>query len=443
MAGPGCEGGVPNRGQPDSGKVLCERLSRPDLGRGRRPRRGWRRRACRACCDTCTLTVFSVMNRAARDRLVGGSGGEEVEDLAFARCEAAQGSALSPPTPGEAPGCGWRAGVRGARGRAHPCRGRCSSTRRVARGPRPGRRGRAVPLPGSGAARGRSRRRTAPPGRRRPELRDGRFSGEPSGVGLGERELDPVVGRAPLVGEPACAHRSTAELPGPPGGRSELRASSGQGREPGSRSVRPRPRSAGSRTRPAGPGTTSRSRGRRAGRRASPRAGARSGPRCPMGSDPPPASRRRSGVPGGPPRARHLVPATAPRARTAPGRCGQPELTPRPGAVRHRRGGRATGAPSAPRTRTGSLGPEGPGPCPARNPHIDQLRGGRDSSPRYRLTSGVTVSTTYKKMKSLTLHTHCCHRASLRGIIRGIHKHICQNKYPKVFYQIPGSPHME
>ena len=83
--------------------------------------------------------------------------------------------------------------------------GGCSSTRRAARGPRPGRRGRAVPRPGSGAARGRSRRRTAPPVRSPPELGHGRFAGVPGGVGLGERELDPVVRRAPFVGEPACA----------------------------------------------------------------------------------------------------------------------------------------------------------------------------------------------------------------------------------------------
>ena len=31
----------------------------------------------------------------------------------------------------------------------------------------------------------------------------------------------------------------------------------------------------------------------------------------------------------------------------------------------------------------------------------DQLRGGRDSSPRYRLTSGVTVSTTFLNYRTI------------------------------------------
>ena len=66
-------------------------------------------------------------------------------------------------------------------------------------------------------------------GGRCPELSDGRLPGVPGGVGVGERELDPVVGRAPLVGEPASAtlelmRRPVPQLVGPGPGRRPTQA---------------------------------------------------------------------------------------------------------------------------------------------------------------------------------------------------------------------------
>ena len=117
--------------------------------------------------DTCTLTVFSLMNRSAAIVLL-------VAPVARrSRTSRSRGvSRLTVPRvmphSAKARGCGWRAGVHGVRDRAHPCRGRCASTRRAARGPRPCPRGRAAPRPGSGAVRGRSRHRTDSPGRSLP-----------------------------------------------------------------------------------------------------------------------------------------------------------------------------------------------------------------------------------------------------------------------------------
>ena len=69
---------------------------------------------------------------------------------------------------------------------------------------------------------------------------------------------------------------------------------------------------------------------------------------------------------------RHLVPATAPRAASASAswmRAVRAHGAPR-AAVPPRRGGRATGVPSAPRPRTGPLGPEVPGPVPSSKPSL-------------------------------------------------------------------------
>ena len=154
--------------------------------------------------------------------------------------EVSAGSAVPrcSPTPGGVPGCGWRAG----RALLESCAPMSwAALQHSTRSSRPSSRPpwASSSWPGPGGARGRRGRRTAPPARPPPGTADGRLAGEPGGVGLGERELDPVVRRAPLVGEPA--------VPAPADAWPGLRSASacGVGRRPATQGLEADPRSGG------------------------------------------------------------------------------------------------------------------------------------------------------------------------------------------------------
>ena len=125
------------------------------------------------------------------DRLVGGAGGEEIEDLAFPRCEPAEGSSALRR---------FRERHAGAGGEPEGAALEVVGTDDVGSAPALDEELAAL-VPAAvveqlgGQVQTRLEGEVAAEWLRQggcyPELGDGRFTGEPGGVGLGERQLDP------------------------------------------------------------------------------------------------------------------------------------------------------------------------------------------------------------------------------------------------------------